>query len=116
MLDGGVLLLEMSGLLTTKALAEFAMKAIRAHGHEARGFVLDYRRGVILATDYEMERLVETMAPGTPITRPGAFVATPANVEVLRQHAIRIARKKIWRRVAMDVDGAVAWVRSMTAS
>ena len=111
MLDGGVLLLEMSGLLTAKALSEFAAKAIRAHGHEARGFVLDYRRGAILATSHELSVMVDSVPDGSPITRPGAFVTTKSNVLLMRDHAVRMARRGMWRKTFYSVDLAADWVR-----
>jgi len=115
MLDGGVLLLEMSGLLTAKALSEFAVKAAHAHGFQAVGFVLDYRRGSILATAYELGRLVDMIEPGSPIAKPGAFVTTPANVDLMMEHAERMAWRGMWRRVFCDIDHAAGWVRK-TAS
>lgn len=116
MLDGGVLLLEMSGLLTAKALAEFAGKAMRAHAHEAKGFVLDYRRGVILATADEMGQLVDRVQPGSPLTRPGAFVTTESNVLLMREHAVRMARLGMWRKTFYNVALAAEWVRLKASS
>ena len=112
MLDGGVLLLDMSGLLTAKALAEFAAKAAQTYGEVAVGFVLDYRRGSILATSYELGRLVDMIEPGSPIARPGAFVTTPANVDLMMAHAERMAWRGMWRRVFYELDDAADWVRS----
>ena len=116
MLDGGVLLLEMSGLLTAKALAEFAAKAAHAYGCEAVGFVLDYRRGSILATSDELGRLIDRIEPGSPIARPGAFVTTPANVDLMMDHAERMAWRGIWRRVFSDLPTAATWVRAKASS
>ena len=116
MLDGGVLLLEMSGLLTAKALAEFAAKAIRAHEHEARGFVLDYRRGSILATPDDLGQMVDAIPTGSPIARPGAFLTTPAGVDLMMAHAERMAWRGMWRRVFYELDEAADWVRLKASS
>ena len=110
-----VAVLELSGLLTAKALSEFADKASRHHGCAAAGFVIDYRRGTILATREELGRLIDHAEPGSAILRPGAFVTAEPMADMLVQHAERLAWRGLWRRVFADIPQAIAWVKA-TAS
>jgi len=110
MLAGDVLLLRMSGVLTARALAGIAGEAIRAHGHEARGFVLDYRAGVLAATADELGGLLAGVQADSPMRRPGAFVGTDETLGVLREHAVRSADAGCWRRTFTQVAPARGWV------
>lgn len=110
MMSGGVLLLRMTGPLSARTLAGFAADAIEAHGGEARGFVLDYRAGIIVATPDELGGMLTRMPAGSPMRRPGAFVGTTATVGVLQAHAERMAQSGLWRRVFLGVRPAHDWV------
>lgn len=110
MLAGDVLLLRLSGVLTARALAGIAGEAIRAHGHEARGFVLDYRAGILAASSDELGALLAGVPADSPMRRPGAFVGAGDTLMVLREHAINSARCGFRRRVFVSPALAHEWV------
>lgn len=115
MLAGDVLLMRLSGVLTAPVLAGFASEAAERYGHRARGFVLDYRRAVIVATVDELHELIKRTPVDSPIRRPGAFVGSQASLPALREHALQMARAGIPRKTFVDTLGAHLWVRARSA-
>ena len=110
MVDGEILLLRMSGPLTASTLAGFAADAVESHGHRAKGFILDYRPGVIVATADELGRMLASVPEASPLRRPGAFVGDPGKISTLRVHALRMAKAGFRRRVFIDTLTAHDWI------
>ena len=115
MLPGRVLSLKMAGPLTAAALSSFAADAVRMYGAEAIGFVLDYRRGVIVAGAEDLGAMLMDVSDDSPLRRPGAFVGQAGALDTLREHAFRMARQDFPRRVFTTPERAHAWVLKAVA-
>ena len=107
---GDVLLLRMSGPLTAQVLDGFAADAMAKHAHEAKGFILDYRPGLLVATADQLGEMLERMPAESPMRRPGAFVGSPGSLKTLQLHARHMGRAGIWRRVFVDTMTAHDWI------
>lgn len=115
MVDGDILLLRMSGPLTAPVLGGFAADAIKEHGRRARGFILDYRPAVIVATVDDLGRMLTKVPDDSPLRRPGAFVCSRHQVETLRPHAQRLAANGLWRKTFAGTLLAHRWLMAVSA-
>jgi hypothetical protein len=112
-LPGRVVQLRMVGPLTAGALTHFAQAATESHGYSARGFVLDYRGAVIIATDDELSAICNNVPDNSRLRLPGAFVGNLGATETLENHARRMALAGFDRRTFIDVETAHRWVVGM---
>ena len=113
MMAGGIVLLRLSGLVTADAHQRFAAEGCARWGHEARGFIVDYRACALAVDPSKLTAAVFACQPGSPMRRPGAFVCGHATRDALRAHAQATARAGIWRRTFMDSPSAHAWLVSL---
>lgn len=115
MLDGGVLLLRMSGPLTAHTMEQFADNARAQFAGQARGLVLDYRGAVLAATDDELTAMLKRSTTPERLAVPGAFIVSDALFELAQRHALRMARMGYVRRCFPTVDAGHQWVLSMAS-
>lgn len=108
-LDGRVLLIRLSGVVTASALWAIADEAASAHAERCRGFIIDYRPAVLAASADQLGAVVQEC--GFPAMRlPGAYVVAGGSAQVLMAHAVRMAHAGLWRRTFSEVEPARAWV------
>lgn len=109
-LPGAIVLLEMRGPLLTRSLFGFAAHATAAHGKIARGFILDYRAALLAAGPDDLRKLLDQVAPDSPLRRPGAFVCSADQDETMYAHAEQMAWAGFPRRVFAGTMPAYRWV------
>lgn len=111
---GAVLMVAISGPLTGQTLLHIKAQVLALEPPPRYGaFLVDYRKAVLALAGPELDAVLEGEPPGATPTRPAAMVATPAQVEVLRAHAARMALLGHFRRVFTDVAEALRWAQSM---
>ena len=105
--------MRLTGPVTIAAVIEFNLQVVREYPH-AIGWVYDYRRALLVASDVDLTNLSQTRHPD-PDRRPAAFVVTPEIEPAIRRQAVRMARRGFDRRVFFDQDEAHDWVLWMAA-
>lgn len=108
-LTNGVVLMRMTGPLTVEVISEFCGRLNARSGHAAVGWIFDYRAAVLMATEADLERLVQTSHPDRR-RRPGAFIVSGDYVRVFQGQALRMARLGFKRRCFDTVERAHEWV------
>lgn len=110
--DGGVLVVQLSGLLTAAALAGITGQLCAMLRSDTHAFVADYRRAVLATT---AGRLAEECRPGRRLEIPGMLVATGDAQDVLRIYALRALTSGLRRLVCPDLRAAVRWAQALHA-
>lgn len=111
----GLVQMEMTGPLSAATMARFAAEAVQAHGDKIAGWLLDYRKALLIAGPAELAGLPRRTPADSPVRRPGAFVCHPETVEPFRAHAFRLSLAGLQRKVFSDTNAAEAYVRGVSA-
>lgn len=113
-LSGNVILIRATGPISCSAVQDIGRAVNEKFGQSARGWVFDYSRAVLTATDAELRQLTAT-AYFDAWKRPAAYVGNPEAMPQLQEQALRLARKGFDRRCFDTVERAHEWISWMNA-
>ena len=99
----GIVRVQVTGLVTDAALRELWATLRSPLGEAALVSVFDFRRAVVAFCH------APRMVPGAPQQKPGAFLSTPEQYEVLVRRAAQLNALGVRRGVFCSEDLALQW-------
>lgn len=111
----GVLIVRMTGPITSETLQHFKACIVELHGPQIRAFVADYTSAGVAATGDQLDAVLEGEGDDAPPTLPAALIVPPVLLPLFREHARRMAARAIVRRLFTQPGPALAWARRQAA-
>ena len=115
MLENGVLLVRLSGPLTSETMMHFKREIISRHCGSIRAYVADYRSAVVALTGVELDAVLDGEAPDATVCLPAAIVSGGSATSVFLGHTMRMAERGVMRLVFTDPAQAQEWAARQAA-
>lgn len=112
LLPSGVLVVRMSGPITSEAMQGFKSQIVERYGGRIRAFVVNFKCAAIACDGPGLDAVINGEDPNAVPRLPAAMVVDSAMVDLFAAHALRMAALGVMRRVFAQQEPAVCWAES----